>query len=125
VAVGGSSTAGTRRGLWENDLRGLAFLLVHQNQRGETGKGILTGGELRTSENGGVDEGNRRENGEELPGSVLQLQRKKEHMRRRLDQAGGNERRGGELPPADGGIVILGGGRRSGARATKTRAKGV
>jgi hypothetical protein len=78
-------------------------LSLHQNQRGETGKGVLTGGELGMAENGVVDEGNRRENGKELPGLVLQLQRKKEHMRRHLDQATSDERHGGELSPANGG----------------------
>jgi hypothetical protein len=46
-------------------------LPLHQNRRGDTGKGVLAGGELGTAENGGVDEGNQRENGEELLGSVL------------------------------------------------------
>jgi hypothetical protein len=55
------------------------------------------------AENGGVDEGNRHENGEELPRSVLKQQRKKEHMRRHPDKATGNERHGGELSPVDGG----------------------
>jgi hypothetical protein len=63
---------------------------------------VLTSGQLRTMENGGVDEGNQCENGEELQGSVLQLQRKKEHMRRGPDQATDNEWRGGELSPANG-----------------------
>jgi hypothetical protein len=62
-----------------------------------------TGGELRTAENGGVNEGNRRENGEELLDTILQLQRKKEHMRRRPTQATGDEWHGGELSPVDGG----------------------
>jgi hypothetical protein len=101
--AGGSSMAGTRRGLRQNHLRGSAFLLLHQNRRGETRKGVLTGGVLETVENGGIDEGNQHENEEELLGSVLQLQRKKVHMRRRPDQATGVERRGGEFSPADGG----------------------
>jgi hypothetical protein len=53
------------------------------------------------AENGGVNQGNRLENREELLGSVLQLQRK-EHMRRHPDQATSDEQRGGELSPADG-----------------------
>jgi hypothetical protein len=55
------------------------------------------------AENGDVDEGNRCKNREELSGSVLQLQRKMEHMRRSPDQASGDERHGGELSSADGG----------------------
>jgi hypothetical protein len=77
-------------------------LPLHWNWTGETGKGVLTSGQLRTMENGGVDEGNRCENGEELQGSVLQLQRKKEHMRRGPDQATDNEWCGGELSPVNG-----------------------
>jgi hypothetical protein len=95
-----------RRGLGEvcgNHLRCSAFLLLHRNQRGEAGKGVLTSGVLETAETGGVDEGNRHENLEELPGLVLQLQRKKEHMRRCTDQATGDERHGDELSPTDGG----------------------
>jgi hypothetical protein len=42
-------------------------LPLHQNLRGETGKGVLTGGELETAEIGGIDEGNWHENREELP----------------------------------------------------------
>jgi hypothetical protein len=69
---------------------------------GRLGRGVLTGGELRMVENGGVDEGNWREYVEELPGSILQLQRK-EHMRRRPDEPTNDERHGGELSSADGG----------------------
>jgi hypothetical protein len=61
----------TQRGMQQNHLRGSAFLPLHQNRRGDTGKGVLAGGELGTAENGDVDEGNQRENGEELLGSVL------------------------------------------------------
>jgi hypothetical protein len=78
-------------------------LLLHRNWRGDTGNGVLTGGELGTMENGSVDEGNQCKNREELRGSVLQLQRKKEHMRRRPDQATNDKRCGGELSPVDGG----------------------
>jgi hypothetical protein len=78
-------------------------LPLHQNRRGKTRKGVLNGGEHGTVGNGGVDEGNQRKNGEELPGSVPQLQRKKGHIGRCLDQATGDERRGGELSLADGG----------------------
>jgi hypothetical protein len=53
-------------------------------------------------ENGGVDEGNQHENRGGLLGSVLQLQRKKEHMRRHPDQATDDERHEGELSLADG-----------------------
>jgi hypothetical protein len=77
-------------------------LPLHQNLRGETGKGVLTGGELETAEIGGIDEGNWHENREELP-VILQLQRKKEDMRRHPDQATSDERCGGELSPTDGG----------------------
>jgi hypothetical protein len=70
---------------------------------GRLGRGVLTGGELRMVENGGVDEGNWREYVEELPGLILQLQRKKEHMRRRHDQPTNDERHRGELSSADGG----------------------
>jgi hypothetical protein len=78
-------------------------LPLHKNQRGETRKGVLASGELRTAENGSVDEGNRCKNREELPSSFLQLQRKKEHMRRCPDRATGDEWHGGELSPADHG----------------------
>jgi hypothetical protein len=78
-------------------------LALHQNQRGEIEKGVLTGDELRTVENGDVDEGNRHENREELPGSVLQLQMKKEHMRSHPDQATSDELRGGKLSPVHHG----------------------
>jgi hypothetical protein len=55
--AGGSSMAGTQRGLRQNHLRGSAFLPLHQNRRGETWKGVLTGGVLGMVENGGIDEG--------------------------------------------------------------------
>jgi hypothetical protein len=87
-------------------------------------EGVVTDGELGAVENGGVDEGNRYETREELRGSVLQLRRKKEHMRRCPDQATCNEQGGGKLSLADGGVVIQGGGRRSGARAAKTGVNG-
>jgi hypothetical protein len=88
-------------------------LPLHQNWRGENGKGVLTGGELGTVENSGVDKGNWCENREELPGSVLQLQSKKEHMRRRPDQATSSAEVSSHRWMADGGGVIRGGGRRS------------
>jgi hypothetical protein len=71
-------------------------------KEGRLGRGSSPG-VLETAETGGVDEGNRHENLEELPGLVLQLQRKKEHMRRCTDQATGDERHGDELSPTDGG----------------------
>jgi hypothetical protein len=94
-----------------------------ESERGDW-EGVVTDGELGVVENGGVDEGNRYETREELRGSVLQLRRKKEHVRRCPDQATDDEQGRGVLSLADGSVVIRGGGRRSGARAAKTRVNG-
>jgi hypothetical protein len=67
------------------------------------------------AQNDGGDEGNRRENREELPSSVLQLQKKMAHMSRRPDEATTDERRGGrsQRRMADDGLIIRGGRQRS------------